>query len=102
VKIVVRPVAASSDTDLAPGGVAVTLGEAEGRVFVAAVAPGSEAERAGILEGDEIASVDGAPVTTIAAARSRLSGPLGADVIVIIHRKGSERSIRVVREPTKK
>jgi protocatechuate 3,4-dioxygenase beta subunit len=102
VKIVVRPVGSTSDPDLSPGGVAVTLGEAEGRVFIAAVAAGSEAERAGILEGDEIRSIDGAAVATIAAARSRLSGPLGADVIVIIHRKGAERSIRVVREPTKK
>ncbi len=102
VKIVVRPVASTGDSDLAPGGVAVTLAEAEGRVFVHAVAVGSEAERAGILEGDEIASIDGTAVTTIAAARARLSGPLGADVIVIIRRKGTDRSIRVVREPTKR
>jgi hypothetical protein len=102
VRIVVKPVAATSDTDLAPGGVAITLGEEDGRVFVAAVASGSEAERAGILVKDEIASIDGAAVATIAAARSRLSGPLGVDVIVIIHRKGADRSIRVAREPTKR
>jgi hypothetical protein len=104
VKIVIRPVAPlpGSESDLAPGGVAITLAEAEGRVFVAAVAHGSEAERAGFLEGDEIISVDGVNVSAMAAARARLSGPLGVDVIVIIHRKGESRTLRVPREPTKR
>lgn len=102
VKIVVKPVAPSSDSDLAPGGVAITLAEAEGHVLVAAVAHGSEAERAGFREGDEIISVDGVAVATMAAARARLSGPLGADVIVMIRRKGVDRSLRVPREPTKR
>lgn len=102
VKIVVRPVAPSTDSDLAPGGVAITLAEVESRVLVAAVAHGSEAERAGFLEADEIISVDGLAIATMAAARARLSGPLGVDVIVIIRRKGESRSIRVPREPTKR
>lgn len=102
IRIVVKPVAPSLDSDLAPGGVAITLAEADGHVLVAAVAHGSEAERAGFLEGDEIISVDGLVTTTMAAARARLSGPLGADVIVIIRRKGADRSIRVPREPTKR
>lgn len=102
VKIVIHPVAPSGDSDLAPGGVAITLAETDGHVLVAAVSHGSEAERAGFLEGDEIISVDGVTVATMAAARSRLSGPLGADVIVIIRRKGESRSLRVPREPTKR
>jgi S1-C subfamily serine protease len=102
IRIVLKPVAPSLESDLAPGGVAITLAEAEGHVLVAAVAHGSEAERAGFLEGDEIISVDGQITATMMAARSRLSGPLGADVIVIIRRKGVDRSLRVPREPTKR
>ncbi len=105
VRIVVHATTTSTggagETDLAPGGVAITLAEAEGRVAIAAVSPGSEAERAGLLEGDEIASVDAAPVTSIAGARARLSGPLGVDVILVIRRKGGEKSVRVPREATK-
>lgn len=102
VKIVLSPVAKGADTDLAPGGVAATLGEVEGRVVVAAVAPGSEAERGGLLEGDEIVAIDGVAVTTTTSARARLSGPLGVDVIVVVRRKGAEKSLRIAREPTKK
>jgi protocatechuate 3,4-dioxygenase beta subunit len=101
VRIVVHPTGAT-EGDLAPGGVAVTLGDLEGRVVVAAVAPGSEAERAGLLEGDEIISVDGLAPTSISAARARLSGPLGADVILVIRRKGTDKSVRVPREATKR
>jgi protocatechuate 3,4-dioxygenase beta subunit len=103
VRIVVHPTGEGpGSSDLAPGGVAVTLGDLEGRVVIVAVAPGSEAERAGLLETDEIISVDGVPATSIAAARARLSGPLGADVILVIRRKGSDRSVRVPREATKR
>lgn len=102
VKIVVHPVAVTAEEGLAPGGVAVTLGEIEGRVVIAAVAPASEAERAGLLEGDELVSVDGVQAASMAGVRARLSGPLGADVILIVRRKSGDRSIRVPREATKR
>lgn len=101
VKIVVHATGAS-EGDLSPGGVAVTLADLEGRVVIAAVAPGSEAERAGILEGDEIVSVDGVSSTSIPATRARLSGQLGADVILVIRRKSGDKSIRVPREAIKR
>lgn len=101
-RIVLHPVANTSEEGLAPGGVAVTLAEIEGRVAIAAVAPGSEAERVGLLEGDELVSVDGVPATSIAAARARLSGPLGVDVILIVRRKIGDRTVRVPREATKR
>ncbi|MGZ6086983.1 MAG: carboxypeptidase regulatory-like domain-containing protein [Polyangiales bacterium] len=101
VRIVVQKTGAT-DADLAPGGVAVTLADLDGHVVLAAVAPGSEAERAGLLESDEIISVDGVAPTSISAARARLSGPLGADVILVIRRKGSDKSVRVPREPIKR
>jgi S1-C subfamily serine protease len=102
VKIVLHPVLSGGPgDDLAPGGVAITLEEEGGKVTIASVAGGSEAERAGLLEGDEIVKIDGVEVTTIAAARSRLAGPLAADVIVRVKRKGEEKDLRVVREATK-
>lgn len=102
VKIVLHPATASSEEGLAPGGVAVTLAEIEGRVMIAAVAAGSEAERVGLLEGDELVSVDGVPATSMATARARLSGPLGVDVILIVRRKIGDRTVRVPREATKR
>jgi membrane-associated protease RseP (regulator of RpoE activity) len=102
VKIVLQHSGGGNDVDLAPGGVAVTLGEVEGRIVLAGVAPGSEAERAGLLEGDDIISIDGAPVASIGAARARMSGPLGVDVIFVIRRKAGDRTIRVPREATKR
>jgi len=102
VKIVLHPsTSAGGGDDLAPGGVAVTLGEGDGKVLVVAVAAGSEAERAGMLEGDEILAVEGKPVSTMAEARSRLSGPL-TDVIVRVKRAGGERSLRIPREATRR
>ncbi len=99
VKIVLHPTAPTGDgTDLAPGGVAITLAEENGKITVAKVESGSEAERAGLLEGDEIVSIDGAAPTTLGVARARLSGPLGEDVVVRLRRGGSEKDLRVPRE----
>lgn len=86
----------------ATGGVAVTLlargrgGAAE--VVVAQVAPGSEAERAGLLAGDVLASVDRSVATSLEDARARLAGPDGSDVVVEIKRASAPLSLRVRRE----
>lgn len=102
VKIVLEPVTTSGEELLAPGGVAVTLGLDEGRVVIAAVAVGSEAERAGLLEGDEIVAIDGVAPASLAAARTHLGGPLGVDVLVSVRRKGATKILRVVREATRR
>ncbi len=102
VRITLRPAGSSTAEDLSPGGVAVTLSEADGHVQISAVAPASEAERAGLVEQDEITTIDGVAVSTAVDARARLGGPLAADVIVNVRRGTTERSFRVAREPTKK
>ena len=87
------------------GGVAVTLGELAGEpreVVLVAVVDGSEAERAGLAPGDVIVSVDGAAVSTIAEARSRLSGPLAEDVIVERRRADATERVRVPREAVRR
>ncbi|HEU4404809.1 MAG TPA: carboxypeptidase regulatory-like domain-containing protein [Polyangiaceae bacterium] len=86
----------------AMAGLAVTLGEqwAQGQleVQVLHVAPGSEAERAGVRPGDEIAAVDGKAPDSLEAARRALSGPEGSDVVVRLRRGGDELTVRVGRE----
>jgi hypothetical protein len=86
------------------GGVAVTLGEVGGEVVVVVVgvAEGSEAERAGLMPGDAILEVDGVPVGSISDARSRLSGPVGEDVVVVRRRGDRTESLRVPREPVRR
>jgi membrane-associated protease RseP (regulator of RpoE activity) len=87
------------------GGVAVTLGETAQdprEVVLVDVAQGSEAERSGLVVGDVLLSVDGAPVHSMAEARSRLAGPLGDDVLVEFRRGEGIDSVRVGREPVRK
>jgi hypothetical protein len=83
------------------GSVAVTLGERGRAVVVLLVPTGSEAENAGIEPGDVITAVDGHDVHDIDAARRALTGPLGEDVIVTLHREdeaGGTSVLRVRRE----
>ncbi len=85
--------------DTATGGVAVTLAEhGQGEVIVAAVAPRSEAERAGIMPGDRLIAIDGAAVDSVGAAHHRMFGPLGDDIVVELVRDGAPRRLRVARE----
>jgi hypothetical protein len=103
VVIVLHPVAASvGGDDLTPGGVAVTLGEADGRVTIVSVSPGSEAERAGLRSGDDLETIDAVMPSSMADARARLGGPLGADVILIVRRGSTRQTIRVPRESIKR
>jgi hypothetical protein len=74
--------------------VAVTLGETASphEVLLAAVAEGSEAERAGLRAGDVLLEVDGKPVQSIDEARARLNGPASVDAVLKIRRPSSEPS----------
>jgi hypothetical protein len=83
------------------GSVAVTLGETAPpvQVVVVSVAPGSEAERGGLLPGDVILAIDGETIDSMSGARQRLDGPLSDDVVVRVQRGGRELSVRIAREP---
>ena len=105
----VHLVVGADDTAAAPeptsgGGVAVTLGEtaAPVEVVVVSVVEQSEAERAGIVPGDVVVSVDGAPVASMGEARARLGGPIGQDVIVDVRRGDRTVALRVGREAVRR
>ncbi len=68
------------------GSVAVTLAERSEGIFVVVVPPNSEAEVAGIEEGDRIVSVNGRDVSSLEGTRGLLTGPLGEDVVVELER----------------
>jgi membrane-associated protease RseP (regulator of RpoE activity) len=84
------------------GNVAVTLGERQGErrtnVVIVHVAERSEAERAGLIEGDVLRRIDDAPVRDMQAAREGLEGPEGSDVVIEVWRHGEPSAIRVRRE----
>jgi len=70
--------------------VAVTLGEHRAgggvTVLVVMVPPGSEGEVAGLEPGDELLAINGREVHSIEAARKRLTGPIGEDVLLSLRR----------------
>lgn len=86
--------------------VAVTLGERERggarEVVIVNVAPASEAERAGLREGDVLMAIDGANVTDMGRARHLLGGSDGSDVILQLGRTDSVVSVRLRREPVRR
>jgi len=87
------------------GGVAITLGELSGEpreVVVVGVAEASEAERAGVVAGDVILTIDGATVSSIVEARERLSGPIGDDVVLSRRRGENNDVVRVPREAVRR
>jgi len=71
----------------------------DGQVVIVDVMPGSPAEKAGLLEGDVLVSVDGAPVTGTKEAMLRLNGAPSTSVVLTVRREGTEQSISVVRAP---
>jgi S1-C subfamily serine protease len=79
-------------------------------VFVLRVAPGSAAEKAGlvgvevgrqgIVPGDCIVDIDGAPVDDVATLLARLDDKQVGDVVVLlVARDGESREVRVELQP---
>lgn len=65
--------------------------------LVSQVAPSSPAERAGIVRGDVIVSMDGEPVRSSADLRARVGMlPVGREVSLGVLHEGTERVVRVV------
>jgi S1-C subfamily serine protease len=101
-RVVLDEPADDEGVNLAGGGLALTLGERDTRagtlVVVVDLAPGGEAERAGLEPGDVIESIDGKRVSEMKTARKHLQGRVGADVVIAVRRDGKRVSYRVRRE----
>jgi carboxyl-terminal processing protease len=67
-----------------------------GKVHIVSVLPGSAAENAGLLKGDEIVSVNGKPYTPIAALRPIV----GADATFKIRRRRHAKPLNIVARPS--
>ncbi|GAB2926760.1 S41 family peptidase [Streptomyces mayteni] len=86
-------------------GIAV-ISTAEGRIVVSEVHPGSPAERAGIVAGDELVTIDGVPLAgrPVTDAVGRLRGSAGSEpsepgttVLLGVRRDGTTRQVEVER-----
>jgi len=85
----------------ARGTVLVALERSPGRsgLAVYAVSRGSSPARAGLRPLDRLLAIDGQPVTSVEAAREALSGTPGSDVLLDVVASGTQKSVRVLREP---
>jgi S1-C subfamily serine protease len=83
----------------------ISFGDSANVVFqqppeIAAVAPGSPADSAGITAGDTLVAVDGISVLTPDGARRFLNAPAGVALQLMLRRGGSSIRVRVVpKEP---
>ena len=71
--------------------------EAEGTIFIAGLAEGGPAHRAGVHPGDIVLEVGGAPVSDLAGTFRSVwqLGPAGAEIPLMVLRDGSPREIRI-------
>ena len=80
------------------GGVGVVIAERGGRLVVASVLDGSDAERQGVRPGDTVARVGRQPAEALAAERANalLRGDPGSDVVLEVEREGQPEPLRFV------
>jgi uncharacterized iron-regulated protein len=74
----------------------VRIAASDNEVVVEGVAPGSPAEKAGVLAGDRILSFDGEPVSEVSDVFLRVRKKKeGDEADVVVRRDGAEKSFRV-------
>lgn len=78
-------------------GATVRKDEETGALLIVRPLPGSPAEQAGILPGDEIVTVDGQDITQMEqeVIITLVRGPAGTDVVLGVRREGSEDIIEI-------
>jgi carboxyl-terminal processing protease len=89
-------------------GIGVVLHFAEDGVFVRIPVDGGPGDRAGLMPGDLVVSIDGTRIADLAArertqlAEERLRGAAGSHVTIVIARDGEERTMDVERAAVQK
>jgi carboxyl-terminal processing protease len=103
--IFLTPEALASESQTLNGtvfGVGALLGEKGGKPIVVSVISGGPASRAGLRSGDEILTVDGTDVTSLAPdeVATRIRGEAGTTVVVKVARPstGEELEFTMIRE----
>ncbi len=78
-------------------GATVRKDEETGALLIVRPLPGSPAEQAGVMPGDEIITVDGQDITEMdqEVIITLVRGPAGTDVVLGVHREGSEDTIEI-------
>jgi regulator of sigma E protease len=66
------------------------------RVLITSVLPGSPAASSGILPGDIVVSVDGAPITTFESMQQAIGDRLDATASITLERNGQTRTVEIV------
>jgi hypothetical protein len=97
-RITLDPASAPRGDVKGAGSLAVTLGDRGRRVSLVYVPPGGEADYAGLMDGDELRSVNGLGVYSIEDARRLFTGPLGRDLVLEVERDGGLFVTRARRE----
>jgi carboxyl-terminal processing protease len=87
------------------GGIGVTVGMKNGVLTVSETMKDTPAEKAGMKAGDQIIKIDNVSTTTMTldGAVSRMRGPSGSNVVLIVHRDGAPNplTITIAREVIK-
>lgn len=81
--------------EVAYDGIGVVLREAEGRVFIDGIHHGGPADEAGLLRGDELVAIDGAPPSAVDA----FAGRAGERVTLALRRHADAPLREIVVEP---
>ena len=81
-------------------GIGIDVERRKNRLVIVSPIEGSPAAKAGIEPGDVIRRVDGAEVANLEfdEAVSRMQGPAGSEVVLVLERRGRELTFRIKRE----
>ena len=82
------------------GGIGAQIRAEDRRISVVRVLPGMPAEKAGMIAGDVVLTIDGAATVNMPAdeAQGLLRGPVGEVVVVVIRRGGKTLRLEITRD----